>query len=196
MYSEETYESPSPDDSVGYGLFGCAGGILAGLLGGSILLLAISLALALTTTISPVAGDRATPDLRLTVQEEALNQFAQSTADTPAQLDLLPGNQVSLKADTSVSAFGVTVPVQITGLFGVQITPQSSIEIRLIQANISGVDLPQDTLVASFNDPLAAINQNLNEMVKNSAALLGVPLILTGLGTTDTTLWLEAQTQP
>ncbi len=152
--------------------------------------------MALNGVISPVTGSGAAPDLRLTVREEALNQFAQSTTETPVQLDLMPGNQVSMKADTSVSAFGMTVPVQITGLFGVQITPQSSLEVRLIQANVSGVDLPQDSLAASFNDPLAAINQNLNEMVKNSSTLLGVPLVLTGLGTTDTALWLEARTQP
>jgi hypothetical protein len=190
------YESAPPHDSVGYGLLGCAGGILAGLLGGGILLLVASLALALNAAVLPAPASGATPDLRLTVREEAFNQFAQSTAETPVQLDLLPGNQVSMKADTTVSAFGVTVPVQITGLFGVQISPQSSIEVRLIQANVSGVDLPQDTLAASFNDPLAAINQDLNEMVKNSSTLLGVPLVLTGLGTTDTTLWLEARTQP
>lgn len=196
MYPEAMYESPPPNDSVGYGLFGCAGGILTGFLGGGILLLIASLVMALNGAISPVTGTGAAPDLRLTVQEEALNQFAQSTTETPVQLDLMPGNQVSMKADTTVSAFGVTVPVQITGLFGVQITPQSSIEVRLIQANVSGVDLPQDTLAASFNDPLAAINQNLNEMVKNSSTLLGVPLVLTGLGTTDTALWLEAQSHP
>jgi hypothetical protein len=190
------YESAPPHDSVGYGLLGCAGGILAGLLGGGILLLVTSLALALNAAVLPVPASGATPDLRLTVREEAFNQFAQSTAGTPVQLDLLPGNQVSLKADTTVSAFGMTVPVQITGLFGVQISPQSSVEVRLIQANVSGVDLPQDTLAASFNDPLAAINQDLNEMVKNSSTLLGVPLVLTGLGTTDTTLWLEARTRP
>lgn len=190
------YESAPPNDSPGYGLFGCAGGILAGLLGGGILLLVASLVLALNTTVSPVTGLGATPDLRLTVREEALNKFAQNTAKTPVQLDLLPGNQVSMKANSTVSALGVTVPVQISGLFGVQITPQSTIEVRLIQANVSGVDIPQDTLVASFNDPLAAINQNLNEMIKNSSTLLGAPLVLTGLGTTDTTLWLEARTHP
>lgn len=196
MYSEAMRESPPPHDSIGYGLFGCAGGILAGLLGGGILLLVASLVMALNGVISPATGSGAAPDLRLTVREEALNQFAQSTTETPVQLDLMPGNQVSMEADTSVSAFGMTVPVQITGLFGVQITPQSSLEVRLIQANVSGVDLPQDTLAASFNDPLAAINQNLNDMVKNGSTLLGVPLVLTGLGTTDTALWLEARTQP
>jgi hypothetical protein len=189
-------ESVPPHDSVGYGLLGCAGGILVGLLGGGLLLLLASLVMALNGGVSPVTGTGTVADLRLTVQEEALNQLAQSTTETSVQLDLLPGNQVSMKADTSVSTFGMTVPVQIIGLFGVQITPQSSIEVRLIQANVSGVDLPQDALGASFNDPLVAINQNLNEMVKNSSTLLGVPLVLTGLGTSDTTLWLEARTQP
>lgn len=196
MYPEAMDESPPPEDSIGYGLFGCAGGILVGLLGGGLLLLVASLVLALNTAISPATNNGAGPDLRLTVQEEALNKFAQSSAEVPVQLDLLPGNQVSMQADTTVSALGVTLPVQITGLFGVQIIPQSSLEVRLIKANVSGVELPQDTLIASFNEPLAAINQNLNETIKNSSTLLGVPLILTGLGTTDTDLWLEARTQP
>ncbi|MCL4300870.1 MAG: hypothetical protein KJ077_34355 [Anaerolineae bacterium] len=196
MYPEAVYESPPPPDSIGYGLLGCAGGILAGFLGGALLLLLASLGMALNGPVSPAASPGAGPDLRLTVQEEALNQFAQSTNESPVQLDLLSGNQVRMTADTSVSAFGMTVPVQIIGLFGVQITPQSALEVRLIQANVSGVDLPQDTLAASFDDPLAAINQNLNEMVKNGSTLLGFPLVLTGLGTTDTTLWIEAQAQP
>lgn len=194
MYPETMYESPPPDDSVGYGLLGCAGGILAGLLGGVILLLAASLVVALTTTISPATNPG--PDLHLTVREEALNKFAQSSAEVPVQLDLLPGNQVNMQANTTVSALGVTLPVQMSGVFGVQITPQSSLEVRLIKANVSGVEMPQDTLAASFNEPLAAINQNLNEMITNSSTLLGVPLILTGLGTTDTELWLEARTEP
>jgi hypothetical protein len=196
MYPETIYESPPPEDSVGYGLLGCAGGILTGLLGGVILLLAASLVLALNTPVSSATNAGAEPDVRLTVREEALNKFAQNSTDVPVQLDLLPGNQVSMQANTTVSAFGVTLPVLMSGLFGVQITPQSSLEVRLIKANVSGVDLPQDTLAASFNEPLAAINQNLNETVKNSSTLLGVPLILTGLGTTDTELWLEARTQP
>jgi hypothetical protein len=160
------------------------------------LLIAISLALALTTAVPAAAHNDATADLRLTIGEDTLNQLAQSAAANAVQLDLLPGNQVNVQADTTVSALGATVPVHLSGLFGVQITAQSSLEVRLIKANISGFNLPQETLAESFNSPLAAINQNLNEMVTNASTLLGVPLLLTGLGTTDTELWLEARTAP
>jgi hypothetical protein len=101
-----------------------------------------------------------------------------------------------MKADTTISTFGVTVPVQISALFGVQISPQSSIEVRLIEANVAGFDVPPETLADLFNGPLSTINQDLNTMIVNASTRLGVPLVLTGLGTTDTELWLEAHTAP
>ncbi|MBI1880582.1 MAG: hypothetical protein HYR94_20585 [Chloroflexi bacterium] len=197
MYTEPTYEHPpAPADSIGYGLWGCAAGILAGLLGGGLLLIVVSLVAALTTAIPATAQVDAMPDLRLTISEDTLNQFAQNTAGGPVQLDLLPGNQVNMQADTTMSAFGVTAPVQITGLFGLQITPPASIEVRLIEVNVAGFDLPQDTLTGLFNSPLSMINRDLNTMIENASTRLGVPLVLTGLGTTDTELWLEARTTP
>jgi hypothetical protein len=196
MYTEPYEHPPARDDSIGYGFWGCAGGILAGLVGGGLLLVVVSLVMALTTAIPAAAQADAIPDLRLTISEDTINQVAQNSAGSPVQLDLLPANQVNMKADTTISTFGVTVPVQISALFGVQISPQSSIEVRLIEANVAGFDVPPETLADLFNGPLSTINQDLNTMIVNASTRLGVPLVLTGLGTTDTELWLEAHTAP
>jgi hypothetical protein len=187
-----TSQSPPPDDSVGHGMLGCISGILAGLVGGGLLLAGLSLALALLASLPQTPQSSASPALRVTLGEASLNKFAQETAGGPVQLDILPGNQISFKTDTTVSVLGTVVPVQLTGLFGVQITAQSTIEVRLIKASVSGFDLPQETIAQSFNGPVSALNQNLNQMVQTASTILGAPLILTGLGTTDTELWLEA----
>jgi hypothetical protein len=159
------------------------------------LLALLSVAWAVIAPI-PAAEASASPDLRMTIAEGPLNQFAQNSAGSPVQLDLLPGNQVNLKSDASVSAFGVTVPVQITGRFGLQITSQSRLEVRFIEANVSGIDLAPEMVAGLFDSQLPAVNQDLNRLVENAATGLGMPLILTGLGTTDTELWLEARTTP
>ncbi len=194
MYSEPEYgQAPAPADSPGYSLLGCAAGILAGLLGGGLLLLLVSLALAVISPLPAAAKAEATPAVRLTLDETTLNKFAQNTAEGAVQLDILPGNQVNMKAETTISAFGVTVPAQITGLFGLQITPQSSVEVRLIKAEVPGFDLSPEVINGLFSSPLAALNQNLNGMVAKASTQLGLPLQLSGLGTTDTELWLEAR---
>ncbi|MCK6630187.1 MAG: hypothetical protein L6R45_34050 [Anaerolineae bacterium] len=189
-------QSSPPSDSPGYGLLGCAGGILVGLLGGGLLLVLASLVVAVIAPAPTLAETASVPGLRLTMNEASLNQFAQSTAGAPVQLDLLPGNQVNLTSDTSVTAFGVTLPVQITGRFGLQITPQSTVEVRLIQADVSGVDLPPETTASMFDSQLPALNQSLNQMLVEASTVLGAPLTLTGLGTTDTEFWLEARLVP
>lgn len=197
MYSEPVYEQPPPPpNSIGKGLLGCAGGILLGLLGGGLLLVLASLVIAVMAPTPTAPETAAVPGLRVTMSEASLNQFAQRTAGGPVQLDLLPGNQINLTSDTSVTAFGVTVPVQITGRFGLQITPQSTVEVRLIEAGVSGVDLPPETTASLFDSQLPALNQSLNKILVEAATQLGTPLALTGLGTTDTELWLEARMAP
>ena len=196
MYTESYELPPAPADSISYGFWGCAGGILVGLVGGGLLLVVVSLVMALNTAIPAATQADAIPDLRLTISEDIINHVARNSAGSPVQLDLLPANQVDMKADTTISTFGVTVPVQISALFGVQLSPQSSIEVRLIEANVAGFDVPQDALADLFNSPLSTVNQDLNTMIVNASTGLGVPLTLTGLGTTGTELWLEARTAP
>ncbi|NJN97740.1 MAG: hypothetical protein HC875_28505, partial [Anaerolineales bacterium] len=77
-----------------------------------------------------------------------------------------------------------------------QITPQSTVEVRLIEAGISGVELPPETTASLFDSQLPALNQSLNQMLVEAATQLGTPLALTGLGTTDSELWLEARLAP
>jgi hypothetical protein len=190
------YDQPiSRDDSVGYGLAGCAGGILAGIFGGGILLLVLSMILAITATTPVPMPTEDVPDLRLNLSEPLLNRLAQAQSQAPGvHLDILPGNRVGLTADTSVSAFGVSVPVQIQGLFGLQITNQA-IEVRLIDSQVSGITLPPE-MTHFFEQDVAAVNQNLAEIITNLSTLMGAPLTLTGLGTTDTELWLEIRETP
>lgn len=197
MYSEPVYEQPPPPpDSIGNGLMGCAGGILLGLLGGGLLLVLASLMIAVMAPPPTAPETAAVSGLRVTMSETSLNQFAQRTAGGPVQLDLLPGNQINLTSDTSVTAFGVTMPVQVTGRFGLQITPQSTVEVRLIEAGVSGVDLPPETTASLFDSQLPALNQSLNQILVEAATQLDTPLALTGLGTTDSELWLEARLAP
>jgi hypothetical protein len=132
----------------------------------------------------------------VTLAETALNQLAQNNANNQVQLDILPGNQVRLAADTSVSAFGVSVPVQVIGLFGISITGQTSLEVRLMDVQVSGVELPPELSRDFFSSPLSILNQDLNRMLGDASSMVGVPLTLTGLGTTDTELWLEARVEP
>lgn len=197
MVPQPDYPPPAAaDDSMGYGFWGCAAGLLAGFFGGGLLLFFLSLALAINATVPIAPTAEAAPDLRVTLAETALNQLAQNNAAEGVQLDILPGNQVNMLAHTTVSAFGVAVPVQLKGLFGIQITNQSSLEVRLIEAQVPGFDLPPEVMRDFFNGPLAMVNQNLNGTLRNASAGLGVPLVLTGLGTTDTELWLEARATP
>lgn len=182
-------------DSVGYGLLGCAGGVLAGLFGGGILLLVLSLFMAIMAAAPrPVSTDDI-PDLRLNLSETLLNRLAQAENQTSGvHLDILPGNRVGLTADTSVSALGVSVPVQIQGLFGLQITNQA-LEVRLIDSQVSGFDLPPE-MTNFFEQDVAVVNQNLAEMLTHLSTLMDAPLTLTGLGSTDTELWLEIKETP
>lgn len=190
------YDQSIPkDDSVGYGLLGCAGGILAGLFGGGILLLVVSLVLAVMAAAPRPASTEDIPDLRLNLSETLLNRLIQAENQAPGvHLDILPGNRVGLTADTSVSALGVSVPVQIQGLFGLQITNQA-LEVRLIDSQVSGFALAPE-MTHFFEQDVAAVNQNLAGVLTNLSSLMGAPLTLTGLGTTDTELWLEIKETP
>jgi hypothetical protein len=150
----------------------------------------LSTILAVTATaLSPSSTDDV-PDLRLSLSEAVLNRLAQAESQSPGvSLDILPGNRVGLTADTSLSAFGASVPVQVQATFGLQIANQS-IEVRLIDSQVSGIALPPE-MTHFFEQDVALVNQKLAGMLANLSTLMGVPLTLTGLGTTDTELWLE-----
>lgn len=183
-------QSPPPNNSSGCGFFGCIAGLFFGFFGGGVLLLLVSLAWA-TATADPIPPSHENiADMRVTLGEEFLNRIAQQNATNPVKLDLLPGNQIRLDADTTVTAMGVSIPVNIQGLFGLQVNNQA-VELRLIDAQVTGIDLPPE-LNNLFSEDVAKANQDLTQVLNNLSTLMGVPITLTGLGTTDTDIWLEA----
>lgn len=187
-------DSTQPN-SIGCGLLGCLGGVALGLLGGGILLVLLSLLNAVTNTLPTLAS---TPsdgvDLRITIEEAFLNRFIEQPAEGTTSIDVLPGNQVRVLADTTVTVFGAAVPVQINGLFAFQ--PQGqNIEIALLDTQISGFEIPFD-LNDMFSEDIASINQELNGAVDEIEATLGTPVEITGLTTSDTTIELEMRAVP
>jgi hypothetical protein len=181
--------------SIGCGLLGCAGGLLLGLFGGSLLLILVSFGWAVTSTVTPALPPPSpNPDLRLVLHEDFLNRVGQDSLGDTARLDILPGNRLSVAVDTDLSAFGLSGPVQITGLFELQLIGQS-LEVRLIDLQVSGLDLPPE-MTNFFDANLAAINQDLNLVLEEVSAILGRPIVLTGLGTDQTSLWIEAREAP
>ena len=187
-------ENISPG-SIGWGVVGCAGGLGLGLVGGGLLLILLSLVIALTSSVAPVtAAVNAVPDLRLTFSENFLSRVIQDSTAEAVSVDILPGNQFKLLVNTSVTVLGASLPVQITGLFQLQLVNQT-LEVRLLDTQVSGFELPQE-LTGFFNDTLPLINQDINRALQELATGLGTPIILTGLGTDQTTLWLEAREAP
>ncbi|MEW5958900.1 MAG: hypothetical protein AB1801_14300 [Chloroflexota bacterium] len=179
--------------AAGYGLLGCATGLVLGLFGGGLLVAALSMILAVNSTIAPPhPSGRLSPDLRLTLSEPFLNRVVQNSQEENAQLDLLPGNQVRITFDTQFSVLGAPVPIQVTGLFGLQLVGQT-LQVNLIDTQAAGLALPPE-LVDFFD--LSALNQEVNQALQEISAGLGRPLVFTGLGTTDTQLWLEASEAP
>jgi hypothetical protein len=184
-------QQTSIESSVGCGLLGCTGGALLGLLGGALLLILLSLIVATASPVPTPVGANTSPDLRLTVHENFLNRFIQTSAEDTAQVDILPGNQFSIKVDTTVSLLGTSVPLQMVGLFEFQLNGQS-IELRLIETKVSDVTLPPE-LTKFFDDALPGINQELNVALENVSTVLGVPLVYVDLGSDGTIFWLEAR---
>jgi hypothetical protein len=184
----------SVEFSIGYGLWGCAGGLLLGLLGGGLLLIGLSLVTAIASPVPTPPMTRTTADLRLTVHESFLNRFIQTATGDQIQVDVLPGSQFSLRVDTTVSVFETAVPIQLVGLFEFRLQDRA-IEIHLIDTKVSEVTLPPE-LVNFFDDALPEINQELNRVLDDVAAVLRIPLVFTDLGSDDTVFWLEAGEAP
>jgi hypothetical protein len=185
-------QQTSLKSSLGCGLYGCLGGLLAGLVSGVVSLALLSLAMAL---VSPIpAPPPAATDLHLTIHESFLNKFVQMPAGDRTQVDILPGSRFNLIIDTTVSLLGISVPVQMTGLFQLQLNGQA-LEIRLIDTKISEATLPPEA-TNFLRDALPDINQELNKAIKEMTTVLGASLTLVNVGSDDTTLWLEARETP
>jgi hypothetical protein len=163
-------------------MFGC------GLL---LILLALVTSLQAAPALPPPTTD---PDLRLAMQEDFFNRFVQSASAQNVTVDVLPGNRIRVTLDTTVSAFGTTTPIQVVPVFGVQ-AAGSALEIRLIDMQIVGIPLTPE-LRDSISSNLPDLNQNANRMLGELSQALGAPLVITGLGTGDRELWLEAREGP
>ena len=174
---------------------GCLGGLILGVLGAGLLLIVGALAMALTAD-TPVAPPRpvAAPDLRLTVDESFLNRYTEPPPDGTILIDVLPGNQIRLVADITIQALGVSVPVQLTGLIQLQPSGQS-LQAVLRDTQVSGLSLPVE-LTNLFSEDIVIINQNLDQILAEVSATLGVPVMVTNLSTTDTHLQIEIQEVP
>lgn len=177
-------------DEAGWGIFGCLSGLILGVIGGVMLLVAVSLLAALFgASPSPGPTPPGKPDLRITLEENFINRFAaQPTAET-VKLDVLPGNQVKLTVDTTVEALGLQVPVQIAGLFQVQYIGQT-LQVTLLDTQVVGVSIPLD-LTGYFAQNTAVINQELNLMVSEISKTFNAPVVITNLSTTDNQILLN-----
>lgn len=187
-------DQSSMESSLGCGFLGCLGDLIGAFLVGVIGLILLSLVVAL---IAPVSAPTptATPDVRLTVSESFLNRFARtSTADESVQVDILPGGQFKFIVDTSVPVLGVSIPVQLTGLFDLQSTGQS-LEVRLLETQVSDMTLPPE-LADFFAGSLSDVNNELNIVISSMSTALGVPLNFVGVGSDSSTFWFEATVTP
>lgn len=178
------------EDPIGCGLVGCLGGVILGLFGGGILLVIAALTAAIVTPMPPLTpSSQAHPDLRVTVDEGFLNRFTDQPAEGTIRIDVLPDNQVQLIANTTIQAFGVTTPVQITGLFEIQLT-QQKLQVQLIDTQVLGIPLPPE-LANFFSEDLIIINQDLSAMIDDASGVLGTAIIVSDVSTTESQIQLE-----
>ena len=186
-------QSPAPGRLAGYGAIGCAAGLVAGMFGCGLLLILLAFFSALqpVSTEPPQATD---PDLRLTVQEEFFSRFVQSSTAETIQVDVLPGNRISVSLNTTVLAFGQSLPIEVVPVFGLQAAGQD-LEVRLIDLQVNGVTLTPE-LEEAVAQNLPDINQRANQMLQDLASALGMPVVITGLGTGEREFWLEARGAP
>jgi hypothetical protein len=183
------------DDPVGCGLLGCVGGVIFGLFGGGGLLVLASLLAALAAPVpAPASPPSPAADLRVTLDESFLNRFAEQPAAGSVTVDVLPGNRVNLVVNSSMEAFGLPVPVQIVGLFELQLNG-NTLHVNLIDTQVSGGSIPVDAS-SVFSEDAIVVNQELQMAVDEISRTLGVPVTLTNLSTTDNQIQLEIREVP
>lgn len=186
-------QSPPPGRLAGYGAIGCAAGLVVGMFGCGLLLILLAFFSA-SRPVSAEPPQTTDPDLRLAVQEEFFSRFVQSSTAETIVVDVLPGNRVSVTMDTTVLAFGKSLPIQVVPVFGLQAAGQA-LEVRLIDLQVNGVPLTPE-LEAAVAQNLPDINQRANQMLQDLSSALGMPIVITGLGTGEREFWLEARGAP
>ncbi|HEX9923402.1 MAG TPA: hypothetical protein VGD99_12150 [Anaerolineae bacterium] len=189
------HQQLSASDSIGYGSLGCAGGLLLGLFGGGLLLLLLSLGWAVVSPVSvsaPAAGTGS--DLRLTLSETFLNRVVRDSMGEAAQVDVLPDNELSVSLEADASELGLPISIPVMALFEFQLLGQS-LNLSLVDVRVSGFTAPPQ-LLNLFNDRALMVNRDLNMALEELSNTLGTPLVLTGLGTDQTSFWIEAREAP
>lgn len=180
-------DQPStPAGGVGCGLLGCLGGLVLGLTAGALVVLASALLTAVGGSV-PAASPPAAPALKISLTEDFLNRYVEQPPTGSLQLDVQPGNRVQVNASTVADVLGMSVPVQVAGLFEIQSSVQT-LRVSLLDTRVLGMDV---NLTGIFDSDTAQINQNLDTMMQDVSQTLGAPLELTGLTTTDSTIELE-----
>lgn len=172
---------------------GCATGLVIGMFGCGLLLVLLAF-ISASQPVTAEAPQTGHPDLRLTVQEEFFSRFVQSATAETIQVDILPGNRISVTMNTTVSAFGQSLPVEVVPVFGLQAAGQA-LEVRLVDMQVNGVTLTPE-LEEAIAQNLPDINQRANQMLQNLSAALGMPFVITGLGTGESEFWLEGRGAP
>ena len=138
-------------------------------------------------TLNPAVPSQ--PNLSITIEESFLNRYAEQPTAGAVAIDILPNNQVQLIANTNPQIFGIETPVQITGLFQIQLAPQN-LFVELVDTQVLGIPLPPE-LSNFFSQDLTLINQNLDGLVAEISRVLGVPVTLSNLHTTNSQIQLE-----
>lgn len=182
--------APADRGHLGCGLLGC----LAGLMGGAIIGVIVSVLSALAAplpVLAPAPPNQA--NIRIMVTEDFLNRFIEPPAEGgTAQINLLPNNQLQVTTRTTLPL--LALPVEIIGLFELQAAGQT-LEVRLLDTQVSGVDLPPD-MQGLLNPDVSQVNQDLSQVVEAVSEQVGAPVIVTGLRSTETELLLELREFP
>jgi hypothetical protein len=182
-------------DSIGCSSLGCAGGLLLGLFGGGLLLVLLSLGWAAVSPLpapAPAAGTGS--DLRLTLSEPFLNRVVRDSMGETAQVDVWPDNQLSVSLEADASELGLPISIPVMALFELQLLGQS-LNLSLVDVQVSGFTAPPQ-LLSLINDRTLVVNRDLNMALEELSNTLGTPLVLTGLGTDQTSFWIEAREAP
>ena len=181
-------------NKTGCGLAGCAGGLVLGLLAGGLLLALLALGMSPSAPMPAPPQAAPSPDLRLTLSEDFLGRALQESTGEPVSVDILPGNQIRARFQTEMEMFGAPTPVQIEALFQLQLIGPR-LAVALLNAELAGIDVPME-LTGLLDEELPAINEDVNQAFQEVSSALGTNIVLTGLGSDETTLWFEAREAP
>lgn len=182
-------DQPSPTGGAGCGLLGCLGGIFLGLATGALLVMVTALLAATGQVPTAIPPEPAPPAIKISLTEEFLNRFMEQPQTGSIQIDVQPGNRVQVNANTVADVLGMPVPVQVAGLFEIQVN-QAALQVNLLDTQVFGLDIP---LTGIFDTDITQVNQNLATMLQDISQTLNAPVQVTGLSTTDTLIEMDMQ---